>query len=350
MEEYDVIVIGASATGSRVAEIVSENDDKVLLIEEHQKIGMPLQCTGLVSFRLLKLIPNLPKEIVLNKIKSAKFFSPNGNCLELKPRYNAYVIDRVKLDRFLFDQVKGDIKLSEKFESFRYTNDCIKIKTNKNVYSSKILVGADGPNSTVRRQIKINQKHSILGLQTKVKGDFDSDSVELWFGSKVCPNFFAWVVPESENVARIGLATNKNLMRFYNNFLKKRIGYLKKPDVVGRIPYGLLDRTSDNRIMLVGDAASQVKPFSGGGLVYGMLSSEICANAAIKSLEENKFDGDFFEKNYDNKWKKFLSSPIMKGMMLRKVFNILPDFAVNFGFYVASHQKNILEKWDMDLL
>lgn len=65
MEEYDVTVIGASVTGSRLAELISENGYKVLLIEEHQKIGMPLQCTGLVSFRLLKLIPNLPKEIVL---------------------------------------------------------------------------------------------------------------------------------------------------------------------------------------------------------------------------------------------------------------------------------------------
>lgn len=350
MEDYNITVIGASATGSRVAEIVSENDDKVLLIEEHQKIGMPLQCTGLVSFRLLKLIPNLPKEIVLNKIKSAKFFSPNGNCLELKPKYPVYVIDRIGLDRFLFDQVEAEIRLSEKFESFRHMDDCIKIKTNKNVYSSKILIGADGPNSTVRRQMKIKQKYSVLGLQTKVKGDFDSDSVELWFGSKICPNFFAWVVPESENVARIGLATNKNLMRFYNNFLKKRIGYVKKLDVVGRIPYGLLDRTSDDRIMLVGDSASQVKPFSGGGLVYGMISSEICADAAIKSLEENRFNRKFFKKNYDNEWKKILHSPIMKGMLLRKIFNILPDFGVNSIFYVSGHSKKVLEKWDMDLL
>jgi len=351
MEEYDVIIIGASVTGSRVADLIP-NNIKTLLIEEHKKIGSPLQCSGLVSHRILELIPDLPEKMILNKIKSAKFYSPNRNCLELKPKYPVYVINRVELDRFLFDKAKKkvDVRTGEKFESFKYMNDSIMVKTNKGSYYSKILVGADGPNSIVRKQMKIKPKKFILGLQNTVKGEFDPDSVELWFGSKICPNFFAWVIPLNENFARIGLATTENAIEFYNSFLKKRIGLVKKPDVVGKITYGLLNRTSDKRIMLVGDAASQVKPFSGGGLIYGLISSEICVNAATKSLEENKFNKEFFRKNYDKEWRKVLSSPITKGMFLRKIFNILPDFAINLGFYASSHKKNILEKWDVDLL
>ena len=271
MEEYDVTIIGASVAGCRIADLISK-DCNTLLVEEHKKMGLPLQCSGLVSYRLLELIPKLPKEIIINKVKSAKFFSPNGNCLELKPSYPVYVIDRVKLDRFLFDKA-GDritVKTGERFEEFKCVNDSVMIKTNKEAYYSKILVGADGPNSAVTRQMKIKDKSSVLGLQTTVKGEFDSDSVELWFGSKVCPDFFAWVVPIDDKFARVGLASNKNVMRFFNGFLKKRIGYVKKPDVVGKIPYGLLNRTSGDRAMLVGDAAFQVKPFSGGGIVYGL--------------------------------------------------------------------------------
>lgn len=186
---YDIAIIGASVAGSRVAELVSENCN-TLLIEEHRKIGLPLQCTGLVSYRLLELLPKLPKKIILNKIKSAKFFSPNGNCIELSPKYPVYVIDRAELDRFLFNQVKErvDVKTGERFEKFKYVNGSVMIKTSKGSYYSKILIGADGPNSAVRRQMKINDKNSVIGMQTTVKGEFDS--VELWFGSKVCPNFF----------------------------------------------------------------------------------------------------------------------------------------------------------------
>lgn len=350
---YDVVVIGASVSGSRVADLVSQKNHNVLLIEEHKKIGLPLQCTGLVSFRLLKLLPNLPKNIIVNQIKSGKFFSPNGNCLELEQKYPVYVIDRVALDRFLFNQVKNNVetKTGEKFKSFRYMEDCVKIKTSKKTYYSKILIGADGPNSSVRKQGKFYcPKNSLIGLQSRIKGNFDPKSVELWFGSKVCPNFFAWVVPENKNVARIGLATNSNAMKYYKQFLKSRINSVKRPDAGGIINYGLMEKTSTDRIMLVGDAALQVKPFSGGGIIYGLTAAEICADACSSALEKNKFDENFLEGKYDEKWKEKLFLPMNKGLVLRKIFNLLPDKGLNFMFYSISHVKRFLEGWDMDLL
>lgn len=351
MEKYDVTIIGASIAGSRVADLISK-DCKTLLIEEHEKIGMPLQCSGLVSHRLLELLPDFPKEIIINKIKSAKFYSPNGNCLELSPKHPVHVIDRVKLDRFLFDKAseRATVKTGEKFQEFKRIDNSLLIKTNKDAYKSEILIGADGPDSIVRKQMKIEPKKTILGVQATVKGKFDPNSVELWFGSKVAPDFFAWVVPIDNDLARVGLAANKNIMHFYESFLIKRVGHVRKPDVVGKIPYGLLDRTSEKRVMLVGDAAFQIKPFSGGGIVYGLAASEICANACMKSLEKNIFDKKFFMENYDKRWKEKLSKPIRKGLMLRKLFNMLPDFGLNFLFYAAAHRKKFLEKWDMDLL
>lgn len=353
MEKYDVAIVGASAIGNRVANLISQKGYKVLLIEEHREVGLPMKCTGLVSFRLLELLPNLPKKVVVNKIKSAKFFSPNGNCLELKPSYPVYVIDRVALDKFLFDQVKNnvEIRIGERFKSFRYMQDSIKIKTNKKTYYSKILVGADGVNSTVRKQAKIDYpKNFLIGLQTTVKGSFDSNSVELWFGSQVCPKFFAWIVPENRNVARIGLATNLNPMKYYRRFLKLRLNSTKKPDVAGSIRYGIMKETSTDRLMLLGDAALQIKPFSSGGIVYGLIASKICADAAIKALEQNTYDRKFLKENYDRKWKEKLSLPIARGLLLRKVFNILPDYSLNFLFYLAEKEKTFLEKLDMDFL
>jgi len=351
---FDAIVIGASAIGSRIAKLIADSGHNVLLIEEHKKIGLPSKCTGLISHRLLQLLPNLPKKIIINKIKSARFFSPNGNCFELKSKNPVYLIDRTALDNFLFNEAKNskvEIKTGERFESFRQMNDCVNIKTNKKIYHSKILIGADGANSLVRKYSKLDYPKNVLfGLQTTVKGNFDSKSVELWFGSSVAPNFFAWIVPENNHTARVGLATDSNPMRFYNSFLKNRIGHISKPDTSGIIRYGIMKETNIDRVMLVGDAALQTKPFSGGGLIYGLTASKICADAAIKSLEEGRFDKRFFKGNYDKKWKEKLSLPITKGMMLRKFFNLLPNNCLNFLFYSTSHAKKFLERWDMDLL
>lgn len=351
---YDAVVIGGSAIGSRTASLIANSGYKVLLIEEHKKIGFPLKCTGLVSWRLLELLPNLPKKIIVNKVKLAKFLSPNGNCLELKSKNPVYVINRTALDNFLFNEAKRSgvkTKTGERFESSRQMEDYIKIKTNKRVYLSKILIGADGANSLVRKQIKLDYpKNVLLGLQTTTRGNFYSKSVELWFGSRICPNFFAWVVPENDNTARVGLATNSTPMKFYNSFLKKRVGHISRPNTMGIIRYGLMKETSADRVMLVGDAACQVKPFSGGGIIYGLVASKICANACIDALENEIFTKNFFQENYDKKWKEKLALPMLKGLMLRKVFNKLPDNELNILFSSTGHIKKILERVDMDLL
>lgn len=125
---------------------------------------------------------------------------------------------------------------------------------------------------------------------------------------------------------------------------------VKKPSTVGVIRYGLMKETNTDRIMLVGDAALQVKPFSGGGIVYGLKAAEICAKTCGSALENDKFNKKFLKKNYDRKWKNELSLPIMKGMILRRLFNIIPDVGLNFLFYASGHSKKILENWDMDLL
>lgn len=351
---FDVIIIGASVTGLRTAELISSKGYDVLVIEEHKEIGKPLKCAGLVSWRIFEIMPSLSKEIIVNTIEKAKFFSPKGDFFELKSKKPIYVIDRVKLDKILFKEALKNgtqIKTLTKFEGFKHLKNSIEIKTSKGNFESKILVGADGSNSKVAKVAGIKIPNNMLiGIQTTVSGNFDPSSVELWFGS-FAPNFFGWVIPESEKKARIGLATKSNCKFYFNKFLKKRIGKIEKPNVFGVINFGLMNSIAD-RILLVGDAACQVKPFSGGGIIYGLISSEFCANACIKALEEDKFDAEFLNREYDEKWKKKLKRPIKKGLLYRKILNNFSDMQLNFIFSLLKILRltKILECWDVDLL
>ncbi|MBI2547376.1 MAG: NAD(P)/FAD-dependent oxidoreductase [Candidatus Aenigmarchaeota archaeon] len=355
MEEiYDVIIVGGALAGSRTAGLIAKNGRKVLLIEEHENIGVPCKCTGLVSWRTPEILKNLPKKLIVNKLDTGKFNAPDGTSFVLKSKKVAYVLDRTGLDKFLFDQaIKSGVEVrTEHFEDFQYVDDNVEVRTNKGSHKTKILIGADGANSIVAEKANLEMpKNIFVGLQTTAAGNFQQHA-ELWFGRNTAPNFFAWVVPENNELARIGVSTPSSPKPYYERFLEARLGHNGlKPDVAGIIRYGIMKDTVNDRVMLVGDAACQVKPFSGGGITYGLIAAQICADAVEKAFEENRFDYDFFKKHYDTEWKNKLLPGIRKGLLLRTVLYNLPDFHVNLLFKgIKLFGNNILSNFDFDLL
>lgn len=312
---FDVIVVGAGPAGCRCAELIAKQNYKVLVIEEHSSIGKPVQCAGLVSEKIGKL----EKNIVINKIKRARFYC-DSEFFEIKNKKDVYVIDRGKFDKSVAEKAKKSgvkFKLATKFLDFKNSE----VITNKGIYKTKILIGADGPNSSVAKKIGLNlPRNLLLASQVKVKGKFEKNRVELWLG-KVAPGFFVWVVPENSKVARVGLMTNKNPDLYLEKFLEKRFGKVKVSDKVNDfIRYGLIKKSVKNNVLLVGDAACQVKPFSAGGLVYGRICAEYAADACLKSLKKENFSEEFFVKEYDEKWKKELRKAIKKGLFFKRVF------------------------------
>ncbi len=348
----DVFVVGGSVTGSKTAELIAKEGKDVVLVEENSEIGRPCKCTGLVSWRIKELVPNLPSELIINTVGKAKFFPPNGNGFVLKSKNPVYLLNRPGLDKFLFNSaVKAGVKTStgERFLAYKNLRNCVKIKTDKKTYKAKILIGADGANSSVGKQAGLDYPKSFLiGVQTTAKGNFND--VELWIGSKFCPKFFAWVVPENNNVARIGLATNPNANKYYEEFLKMRIGRVERPDVGGIIRFGLMNRTSADRVLVVGDAACQVKPYSGGGIIYGLIGSKFCARAALDAIEYKRFDGQFLKESYDDKWKSVLANPINRGLFFYKIISSKSDLFLNSMMGAASVGTKVLNNLDMDLM
>lgn len=350
-EIFDAIVVGAAVAGSRTAQLIAEAGKNVLLIEENTSVGLPCKCTGLVSWRIKEILPTLPEKLIVNVVQEARFHSPNGSSFVLKSGKPVYVLDRPGLDRYLFglaEEAGAQTKVGERFLTYKIFDDYVEVKTDSNIYKTKILVGADGANSLVGKQAGLKYPEGYLvGAQTTASGDFDK--VELWFGSKVSPKFFAWVVPESEGVARIGLATDRNASGFYEEFLKARIGRIEKPDVGGIIRIGLMERTSGERVMVVGDAACQVKPYSGGGIILGLLASRICADAALKALKAKDFSASFFLENYDREWKKKIGTAIKRGMVVNRMLKS-SDKTVSALLLAGKAGSRLFTRLDMDLI
>lgn len=350
-EIFDAFVVGGALSGSRVAQILAENGKNVLLAEDNITIGHPCKCTGLVSWRIKELLPTLPEKLIVNVHNEARFHSPNRSSFTLKSRKPVYLLDRPGLDKYIFDlaeEARAHLKKGEKFLSYDLQKDYVEVHTDKNTYKAKILIGADGSNSSVGRAAGfVYPENYLVGVQTTASGEFDK--VELWFGSKVSPNFFAWVAPENANIARIGLATNRNSSNYYEEFLKFRIGKFVKPDVGGIIRYGLMEKTSAERVMVVGDAACQVKPYSGGGIIFSLISSKVCAEAAMKALRQKNFSEQFLIQNYDEAWKRKIGGAIKRGMTLNKIIHS-GDNKLSMLMKFGSMGSRILGRLDMDLI
>jgi digeranylgeranylglycerophospholipid reductase len=181
-----------------------------------------------------------------------------------------------------------------------------------------------------------------------------NDAVELWFSKEISPDFFGWIVPENKEWARVGVATSGNVVKYFNNFLNHRFGKKieTKDKTAGRIRFGLIEDSIASNVLLVGDAAAQIKPFSGGGLVYGLITAGIAAEACMKAFEKENYSYRFLKENYDEIWKHKLSWPIERGMFYNRTIHSFSDSQLSllFSFLNKTRMKKLLEFTDMDLL
>jgi geranylgeranyl reductase family protein len=341
--ESDVCIIGAGPIGCYLANSLEKNNIKTTVVEEHKEIGKPFQCTGLLSENIFKLI-DLPKELIMNKIKGARFFFSNNKPTTLKGKI--LVIDRINFDKYLYEKAKSagaKFLLNESFENFSL-NEFTKIKTNKREIKSKIIVGADGPQSKVGKILGITHQ-SAIALQVRAKIKRDPAFLEVHFGEDVCPKFFAWVVPENENVSRIGLVALKNTKAYLDKFLKK----LRVTEIIDRqagpVPTDFLKKTSSERAILVGDAASQVKATSGGGIITGMFCAKDASEAIKLAIKKNNFSEAFLQKEYDSRWQNGIGKELLRAYNIRMILNEFSDEEYEL-LYRLSQEKDISTRFE----
>jgi len=367
-EEVDVAIIGAGPSGLISAIKAVTRDVEVFVFEEHKTIGLPAHCAGLVSVKgFSKLGFHPPSNAVLNKVRGAIFFSPSGHSFVVERKEEqAYVLDRVLFDRFLSLKAKrkgAKIKLACKVDSVSVEKKGIFVKLIKEGEESnitaKVLIDAEGVRSTISRKLGFSMPRGLLpAVQFEmINVDVDVDFVELYFGQKVAPGFFAWVIPTSDNSARVGLAAKNRPLDLLRRFIKRnilvssRLRRGKIARIIGGtvITGGPISRTWRSRILLVGDVAGQVKPTTGGGIILGSLCSAIAGKVAGKFVKEN-LPIDALGA-YEKTWRKLFDREFKSMKLLRQFLNILPDKTLDKLFlYISRYDFNedIAKFGDMD--
>ncbi len=364
--DYDVIVVGAGPAGSTVAYEAARRGFKVLLAEEHARIGVPSHCTGKLSAAATKEL-GVETPIILAELRGAIFYSPSGIQLTVeKAKTQAFILDRETFDlQLAYRAVDSGAILSTASRVTRVeiggpaVNVSLNIQGRNLTKTCKVVVGADGVASFVARQTGLYSKASIemkLAAQKELAEvrSIPSGFAEIFFGKQYAPGFFGWVVPITSNGARVGLCvkpgTNEAPMSRLNLFVASHpvVAPLLKGSIVKResihtIPTGgPLKQTVGDGVLIVGDAAGQVKSTTGGGLYYGILCAQMAGQSLTKVLD--KAEGIVRAKeleSYEAQWRERLGEEISFGCRARAFLDSLSDNELDYLFQVLRDDKSL---------
>lgn len=332
-----ISIIGAGPAGSYLASLLAKKEE-VYIFEEHQKIGRPVQCTGITTSALGEII-SLKKEFIVNKVSRAKIMAPNGLSLDVDLGKDNLVIDREGFDSFLAD--KAEDNGANLFKGYKFLS-CKQGKKIKLLFDkgrrkeTDILVGADGPLSLVAKGAGLfGKREFVSGLQARVGLSVDPGLVEFFLDK----DYFGWVVPESDRIARVGVAAKGKANIYLKKLLKLKKGKIKEYQA-GVIPvYNPKIKTQKGNVFLLGDAATQVKATTYGGIIQGLMAAE--------ELSSSILSGGF---DYEKRWRKRIGRDLLFSLMIRKSMNKFSaeDYNSLINLFNQERLKKILEEYDRD--
>jgi digeranylgeranylglycerophospholipid reductase len=340
---YDVVVVGAGPIGSHTAYQLADKGFSVCLLDEKEKIGENIVCTGIISKDAFKRY-DLPSKSILSRIDSFCFVSPREQRLEYShPDVFAYVVSREIFDKGLLGLAKKfgvDVHLNRHVTEIAEASHCYKIKCGSKLYRGRTVVLATGVNAELHTQVGLGKPLEFLyGSQVEIPISMASTKIEIHIGRKFAPGSFGWVVPADRDCARIGVIVEKGAKACLEHLLKERLKIsdedIKSQDMGQKpITYGPIECSVNDRILAVGEAAGQVKTTTGGGIFYGLLCSEIAVDKLSKTLR----NGNNLE-DYEVTWRSALISELDIGRRLRKIAKSLDDEAIENLFSFVKQNK-----------
>ena len=360
--DFDVIVVGAGPVGSTIAYYLSEDGLNVSLIEKKKEIGYPLQCAGILSKHIFDY-NTLPEEVILNEVKGA-FLHSNEHILNVEKEYDvAYIIDRIAYDKYLFERaIDSNVNfINQKAINYDIKNGIVHLSNNQKI-NGKVIVGCDGYNSLLSKHFNNTQSNFTASQMLVEIEDEDIKSfrksnknvnyyVDTYLFEDILPGFL-WIIPLNNNQYRIGLFSNdshKTQNEFINNFLSNNFDFKIIEKYKGFIPiFNEKNQIVKDRAILIGDAASQIKPTSGGGLLMGFDACKISYKYIIDSIKEddiNILEG--YQKEFNKKYLKEINYQFK----VQKTLNLLSNDDINYLFLKLKEnncEKLISDFGDMD--
>jgi digeranylgeranylglycerophospholipid reductase len=355
-DRYDVIVVGAGPAGSIAAKTAAEKGLDVLLIEKRQGIGDPVRCAEGASKIYLKNHVDIDKRWICADLKGSRIYAPDGTRVEMSEEISGgevgYVLERKIFDRFLAEKAAeagAEVRVKTRATDLIIEDGFVKGARlmhlgEKYEVRADIVIGADGVESKVGRWAGIDTSLKPADIETCAQYlmaglDIDQEYCDFYIGSEFAPGGYVWVFPKGGGKANVGIGllgskTGKFKPRpidYLNKFVEKRFPEGRIIEMVlGGVPVsGSIEKTSTNGLILVGDAARQSDPITGGGIINAMDAGKIAGEAAYEAISAGNVSEEMFEEVYEKRWRDTVGREIDMGLVVKNCFINLNDVELN---------------------
>ena len=344
----DVVIVGGGPGGMSAARALAATGWEVIVLEEHDQIGTPVHCTGVLAADVIGSM-QVPADAVLNPLSTVRFVAPAGHAFE----YTTATTEAVVIDRRAFDaelarravMAGATVSKGRRVTALDTTDDSVQVTfADGETLNARAAILACGANYTFQRRLGFGMPSTFLqSAQMELPADRLGD-VEIHFGSAIAPKGFAWAVPvqrPSGTFARIGVMAEGDAGAYFSRMLERvRDRWsMAAPDMaVPRrrvLPLGSVRRTYADRVLAVGDAAGLVKPTTGGGIYYSVISGEIAGEVLNSQLAAGDLSATAL-RDYERRWRGRFQSEFNAQLALRFVAQRMRDTDIDALFHLAN--------------
>jgi digeranylgeranylglycerophospholipid reductase len=341
----DVAIIGGGPAGLYAGLALARAGHSVALYEEHADIGEPVHCTGVLArgaFAEFGLSP----DATLNDLQTVRFFAPSGDVVEYStPHVEAVVIDRARFDFLLAEQAlrAGVVIHRGRVSSLEIGAGGVRIIAGDVRATARVAILACGANYALQRKLGLGMPRDMLhSAQLELRAE-RVGAVEVHLGSRLAPRGFGWAVPvvrADGPYVRVGLMCTKRAGHHFQELLadvapRWRAQTKDVPTPRQKVlPLGPIQRTYADRLLVLGDAAGLVKPTTGGGIYYSLLSAKLAAETLIEHLPHDALDASDLAL-YESRWRARLGPELRWQLVLRRIAQRLTDADIDALFDLA---------------
>jgi digeranylgeranylglycerophospholipid reductase len=338
----DVAVIGAGPAGLMAARALAAAGHDVVVLEEHDEIGVPVHCTGLLGLDAFDEL-DIPRHTILTTTHAARFIAADGSSVLVDAdRVRAAVIDRADFDRSLADGSRAagaELRAGARVRSIAVAGDRVIVRgdTERASVDARACILACGANYRFNRALGLGVPRAFV-QSAQLEAEFDGpDHVEVFLGRSIAPGGFAWTVPFTRGGTRcnrIGLMCDERAAALFARFAESiRARHAVAGDAwqgprTKILPLAPVEKTYGHRLLAVGDAAGLVKPTTGGGIYYSLISGQVAADVLGPALTGDDL-GETRLREYEHRWRKRLGSEIRIGLKFRALASRLSDRAID---------------------